>query len=62
MQPSVSPRVSMIGVPGKECIAMIEAHYGSGFLMDAFNAAYDGIVAAALAQGIPLRPGARDAP
>jgi HAD superfamily hydrolase (TIGR01509 family) len=51
---------SMIGVPGKECIAMIEAHYGPAFQIDAFNAAYDGIVAAALAQGIPLRPGARE--
>ena len=51
---------SMIGVPGKECNAMIEAHYGPGFQMDAFNASYDGIVAAALAQGIPLRPGARE--
>jgi HAD superfamily hydrolase (TIGR01509 family) len=51
---------SMIGVPGKECNAMIAAHYGPGFQMDAFNAAYDRIVAAALAQGIPLRPGARE--
>lgn len=51
---------SMIGVPGKECIAMIEAHYGPGFRIDAFNAAYDGIVSAVLAQGIPLRPGARE--
>ena len=51
---------SMIGVPGKECIAMIAAHYGPGFQLDAFNAAYDEIVAAALAQGIPLRPGARE--
>ena len=24
---------SMIGVPGKECVAMIEAHYGPGFSM-----------------------------
>jgi HAD superfamily hydrolase (TIGR01509 family) len=51
---------SMIGVPGKECNAMIEAHYGPDFRMDAFNAAYDGIVSAVLAQGIPLRPGARE--
>src|SRR3954451_11713409 len=51
---------SMIGVPGKECNAMIAAHYGPGFQLDAFHAAYDGIVAVALAQGIPLRPGARE--
>src|SRR5947209_16670466 len=51
---------SMIGVPGKECNAMIAARYGPAFQIDAFNAAYDGIVAAALAQGIPLRPGARE--
>ena len=51
---------STIGVPGKECNAMIEAHYGPAFQIDAFNAAYDGIVMAVLAQGIPLRPGARE--
>src|SRR3954447_10283514 len=51
---------SMIGVPGKECTAMIMERYGPGFRIDAFNAAYDGIVTAALAQGIPLRPGARE--
>jgi HAD superfamily hydrolase (TIGR01509 family) len=51
---------SMIGVPGKECVAMIKDHYGPGFRIDAFNAAYDGIVTAALAAGIPLRPGARE--
>ena len=51
---------SMIGVPGKECNAMIAAHYGPGFEMGAFNAAYDEIVTTALARGIPLRPGARE--
>jgi HAD superfamily hydrolase (TIGR01509 family) len=51
---------SMIGVPGKECIAMIEAHYGPGFSMAAFSAAYDEIVEAALDREIPLRAGARE--
>jgi HAD superfamily hydrolase (TIGR01509 family) len=51
---------SMIGVPGKECIAMIEAQYGPGFSMAAFSAAYDEIVEAALEREIPLRAGARE--
>jgi HAD superfamily hydrolase (TIGR01509 family) len=51
---------SMIGVPGKECVAMIEAHYGPGFSMAAFSAAYDEIVEAALMRDIPLRAGARE--
>lgn len=51
---------SMIGVPGKECVAMIEAHFGPSFPMDAFGAEYDRLVAARLAEGIPLRPGASD--
>jgi HAD superfamily hydrolase (TIGR01509 family) len=51
---------SMIGVPGQECVAMIEAHFGSAFPMDAFGAEYDRLVAARLAQGIPLRSGARE--
>lgn len=51
---------SMIGVPGRECIAMIEAHYGPGFSMAAFSAAYDKIVEAALERDIPLRSGARE--
>ena len=51
---------SMIGVPGKECNAMIEAHYGPGFSMAAFGAAYDAMVEAALEREIPLRPGARE--
>jgi HAD superfamily hydrolase (TIGR01509 family) len=51
---------SMIGVPGKECIAMIEAHYGPGFSMAAFSAAYDEIVEVALERDIPLRSGARE--
>jgi HAD superfamily hydrolase (TIGR01509 family) len=52
--------LSMIGVPGKECVAMIEAHYGAGFSMVAFNTAYDAVVETALARDIPLRAGARD--
>ena len=52
--------LSMIGVPGKECVAMIEAHYGPGFSMQAFNAAYDAVVEAELERDIPLRPGARE--
>jgi HAD superfamily hydrolase (TIGR01509 family) len=51
---------SMIGVPGQECVAMIEAHYGASFPMDAFGAEYDRLVAARLAQGIPLRAGAKE--
>jgi HAD superfamily hydrolase (TIGR01509 family) len=51
---------SMIGVPGKECNSMIEAHYGPGFSMAAFGAAYDEIVEAALEREIPLRAGARE--
>jgi HAD superfamily hydrolase (TIGR01509 family) len=52
--------LSMIGVPGKECVAMIEAHYGEGFSMAAFNAAYDAVVGTALERDIPLRAGARE--
>lgn len=51
---------SMIGVPGQECVAMIEAHFGAAFPMDAFGAEYDRLVAARLALGIPLRSGARE--
>jgi HAD superfamily hydrolase (TIGR01509 family) len=51
---------SMIGVPGKECHAMITAHYGAGFSLAAFNDAFGVIVAAALERDIPLRPGARE--
>jgi len=51
---------SMIGVPGKECVAMIEAHYGPSFPMQPFSAEYDRLVAARLEQGIPLRPGASE--
>lgn len=51
---------SMIGVPGKECVAMIEAHYGDGFSIEAFSAAYDAIVESELERNIPLRPGARE--
>jgi HAD superfamily hydrolase (TIGR01509 family) len=52
--------LSMIGVPGKECVAMIEAHYGAGFSMAAFNSAYDAVVEAELERNIPLRAGARE--
>src|SRR5687767_9837646 len=52
--------LSMIGVPGKECVGMIEAHYGAGFSMAAFNAAYDAVVEAELERDIPLRAGARE--
>ena len=52
--------LSMIGVPGKECVAMIETHYGAGFSMAAFNTAYDAVVEAALELDIPLRAGARE--
>src|SRR5215207_7272312 len=51
---------SMIGVPGKECVALIEAHYGPGFSIAAFNTAYDAVVEAELERNIPLRPGARE--
>lgn len=51
---------AMIGVPGQECIAMIEAHYGPGFDMEMFGEAYDRVVRARLDQAIPLRPGARE--
>jgi HAD superfamily hydrolase (TIGR01509 family) len=51
---------SMIGVPGKECHAMIAGHYGAGFSLPAFHEAFSGIVATALERDIPLRPGARE--
>lgn len=51
---------SMIGVAGKECVAMIEAHYGPSFPMQIFSAEYDRLVAARLEQGVPLRPGASE--
>lgn len=50
---------SMIGTPGKECDAIIAAHYGPGFSIDAFNAAFKVTVEVELKRGIPLRPGAR---
>jgi HAD superfamily hydrolase (TIGR01509 family) len=49
---------AMIGVPGKECDAMIAAHYGPGFPIVAFNSAFSALVGAELERGIPLRPGA----
>jgi HAD superfamily hydrolase (TIGR01509 family) len=51
---------SMIGVPGKECHAMIEAHYGEGFSLAAFQAAFNASVEEHLTGGIPLRVGARE--
>jgi len=51
---------SMIGVPGKECHAMIEAHYGEGFSLAAFQAAFNASVDEQLVPGIPLRKGARE--
>ncbi len=51
---------SMIGVPGPECVAMIKAYYGDGFPMARFDAVYDSLVAARLAENIPLRAGARE--
>jgi HAD superfamily hydrolase (TIGR01509 family) len=51
---------SMIGVPGKECHAMIEAHYGEGFSLAAFQTAFNASVEEQLAPGIPLRIGARE--
>jgi len=51
---------SMIGVPGKECVAMIEDHFGPAFPMAAFGAEYDRLVAARLGEGIPARPGAAE--
>jgi HAD superfamily hydrolase (TIGR01509 family) len=51
---------SMIGVPGKECDAMIAANYGPGFSIDAFNAAFKVTVEVELEREIPLRPGARE--
>jgi HAD superfamily hydrolase (TIGR01509 family) len=51
---------SMIGVPGKECDAMIAAHYGKGFSAAAFRAAFTAAVDGELERDIPLRPGARE--
>jgi HAD superfamily hydrolase (TIGR01509 family) len=51
---------SMIGVPGPECVVMIQEHYGPAFPMDRFGAEYDRLVAARLATDIPLRTGARE--
>jgi len=51
---------SMIGVPGKECDAMIAAHYGPGFSLALFKGAFQSAVKAELAAGVPLRPGARE--
>jgi HAD superfamily hydrolase (TIGR01509 family) len=51
---------SMIGVPGPECVAMIKTYYGDGFPMERFDAEYDRLVAARLAESIPLRAGARE--
>jgi HAD superfamily hydrolase (TIGR01509 family) len=39
---------------------LIEAHYGPGFSIAAFNAAFDAVVTAGMARDIPLRPGARE--
>ena len=51
---------SMIGVPGKECDAMIAAHYGPGFSLALFKGAVQSAGQAELAAGVPLRPGARE--
>ena len=51
---------AMVGVPGKECEAMIVAHYGAGFSWEAFSAAYDADVRVRLAEGPPLKAGARE--
>lgn len=51
---------AMIGVPGPDCVKMIEDHYGAGFPMQAFSDEYDRLVAVRLAQDIPLRAGARE--
>ena len=51
---------SMIGMPGKECNAMIAAHYGPDFSIAAFSKAFQAAVEAELEREIPLRPGARE--
>jgi len=51
---------SMIGMPGKECDALMAEYYGPGFSISAFNAAFESAVETELQHEIPLRPGARE--
>ena len=51
---------SLIGVPGQEGDAMLRAHLGPDFPLDAFNRSYAAHRDGLLADGVPLKPGVHE--
>ncbi|MCW3474989.1 HAD family hydrolase [Limobrevibacterium gyesilva] len=48
---------AMVGLPGKECMGLLQGHFGAAFRADAFHAAYVAQRTERLRDGIPLKPG-----
>src|SRR5258708_22789382 len=48
---------SMVGVPGRECNLMIEAHYGEGFSITEFRKHFSVDLRRLMDTGIPVKPG-----
>jgi HAD superfamily hydrolase (TIGR01509 family) len=51
---------SMIGMPGQDCDALIQAFFGSKFPLVAFNAAFERDVERRLEAGVPVKAGAAE--
>jgi HAD superfamily hydrolase (TIGR01509 family) len=51
---------TMIGVPAAECDALVTAHFGSAFPLEAFNEARRSGIARALDAGVSIKPGAAE--
>lgn len=51
---------SMIGIPGTECDAMIQRHFGPSFPLAAYLKAYSSQLDVLLKDGVPLKPGAKE--
>jgi HAD superfamily hydrolase (TIGR01509 family) len=49
---------TMIGIPGRECDLIIQAHFGPTFPMATYRARCSALVADLTEAGIPLKPGA----
>jgi len=51
---------TMIGVPGRECDAMIQEHFGPTFPMTDYLTRCSALIASGVDAGIPLKPGATE--
>jgi HAD superfamily hydrolase (TIGR01509 family) len=51
---------TMIGVPAAECDALVQAHFGVGFPLEAFNEIRRSGISRALDAGVSIKPGAAE--